>query len=304
MTTVSKAELAETSRARSVHVSRLAAAISDLALGLAEWRVWGILAYNDIVQRYRRSSLGQLWLTVSMAVMIAGIGIVYALIFDQPLDAYIPSLGIGLIVWNLLASLINDLATCFINAELHLRSYPTPRSAVIYRTIARNLIISAHNFLIVPFILVIFAIPVTWAALLVVPGLALIALNSVWIGMLLGPLCTRFRDLPQIISSVVQLAFFVTPIMFKASQLQNRLWAVTHLNPFASFLEIVRAPLLGHVPAGHHYAMVAACTRDRLGGRAAVLCPLPRPHRLLAVGSGRDHGVHQGQSRQRDLPGL
>ena len=97
-------------------------------------------------------------------------------------------------------------------------------------------------------------------ALLAVPALLLIALNGVWIGMLLGPLCTRFRDLPQIIANVVQLAFFVTPIMFKASQLQERLWAVTHLNPFASFVEIVRGPLLGHIPAGHHYLMVAACT--------------------------------------------
>jgi ABC-type polysaccharide/polyol phosphate export permease len=260
MTTVSKAERAKASKPASIHAHRFALAVSDLVLGLAEWRTWWVLAFNDIRQRYRRSTLGQFWLTISMAAMIAGIGVIYAFIFDRPISSYVPFLGIGLITWNLLSCLINDLATCFINSDTYLQSYPTPRSAVIYRTIVRNLIASAHNFLIVPFLLVLFGIPVTAIFLLVVPALILIVLNSVWIGMLIGPLCSRFRDLPQIILNVVQLAFFVTPILYHPSQLQDRLWAITHLNPFASFVEIVRAPMLNEVPEGHHYLLAVLCT--------------------------------------------
>lgn len=255
MTDLSSAGVAEPLRPTS-----LAAAIADLRNGLADWRIWWVLAYGDIRQRYRRSTLGQFWLTISMAALIGGIGVVYALILDQNLTDYIPYLGIGLIVWNLLSTLINELGTCFINADVHLRSYPTPRSAIIFRIITRNFLTSAHNFVIVPFLLIIFEIPVSLVTLLFIPGLFLIALNSVWIGMLLGPLCTRFRDLPQVVVNVVQLSFFVTPVIFRSGQLQGRLWAVTHLNPFASFVEVVRAPLLGEVPAAHHYAMIAFCT--------------------------------------------
>ena len=240
--------------------NQVRAALSDLVLGLVQWRVWWVLAFNDIRQRYNRSALGQFWLTISMAVTIAGMGIVFGLIFNQTLDSYIPFLGIGLVIWGLLSGLINDLATSFINAGTYLRSYPTPRSIVIYRTITRNFIISAHNFLIVPILLILFQIPLTLVSLLAIPALAIIAFNGIWIGLLIGPFSARFRDLPQIIASVLQLAFFVTPIIYRPAQLQGRLWIVTDLNPFASFLEIVRAPLLGELAEPHHYVMVALCT--------------------------------------------
>ena len=245
---------------RPEKADRLRRALKDLALGLAQWRVWWVLAFNDIRQRYRRSALGQFWLTISMAATIAGIGIVFGLIFNQRLDSYIPFLGIGIIIWALFAGLINELATSFINAENHLRSYPTPRSVVIYRTITRNFLVAAHNLLILPILLVLFQIPLTPTSLLALAALAVVALNAVWIGLLIGPLSARFRDLPQIIASVLQLAFFLTPIIYRPSQVQERLWVVTHLNPFASFLEIVRAPLLGKMAEPHHYIMVALCT--------------------------------------------
>ena len=240
--------------------SRLASAIADLAGGLAQWRVWWVLAFNDIRQRYRRSALGQFWLTISMLVMIAGIGGVYAIILNQDVSFYIPYVGIGLIVWNLLSSLINELAVSFITSETYLRCYPTSRATVIYRTIARNFLVSAHNFLILPLLFVLFQMPLSPVALLALPALVLIALNAVWIGMLIGTLCTRFRDLPQIIASVVQLAFFLSPVLYHPSQLQNKVWVLTYLNPFASFIEIVRAPLLNELPAAHHYLFAVVWT--------------------------------------------
>ena len=261
MTVASNANTgADAEDAQPVAESRFIAAIADLILGLGQWRICWVLAFSEIRQRYRRSTLGQFWLTISMAVMIGGIGLIYSYIFQQPMAQYIPFLGIGLIVWNLLSSLVNDLATCFISADTHLRAYPSPRSVIVYRTIARNFIVSAHNFLIVPLLLIIFQVPVSFAIVLIIPAVFLIALNAVWVGILLGTLCTRFRDLPQIVASVMQLVFFVTPILFRPAQLQERLWFITHLNPFASFIEIVRAPLLCQVPHLYNYLFVILCT--------------------------------------------
>jgi len=195
-----------------------------------------------------------------MAATIVGAGVVFGLIFNQSIDEYIPFLGIGFIIWGLLSGLINELATCFIGADGYLHSYPAPRSVVIYRTIARNLFAAAHNLVLVPILLFAFPTPLTPAIFLVIPAFVLIAINGTLLGMLLGPLCARFRDLPQIIASGTQLAFFITPVIYRPAQLEERLWVVTHLNPFASFMEIVRAPLLGNIPDMHHYLMVAVWT--------------------------------------------
>lgn len=240
--------------------SRMHAAWADINQGLLQWRVWWVLALIEVRQRYRRSSLGQLWLTLSMAATIAGIGITFGVIFNQRFDSYIPFLGVGLIVWALISGLINDLATAFIVSDTYLGAYPGPRSVVIFRAIARNCVAAAHNLLIVPLLLFFFSIPITWAIFLFVPGVVLVLLNAVWVGMLVGPLGTRFRDLPQLIANVVQLAFFVTPIMYRPAQIQDRLWLLTHFNPLASFVEILRAPLLGNVPSLHHYGLVLLVT--------------------------------------------
>src|SRR5262249_15758474 len=131
---------------------------------------------------------------------------------------------------------------------------------VLYQTIARNFLIFIHIIIIVPVLVVFFGGSLSWTMLLAVVALFSVALNSMWIGMIIGPLSARFRDLPQILASFVQLAFFLTPVRYPPAQLQGRLWFVTDLNPFASFIEIMRAPLLGYVPAGHHYLIVALST--------------------------------------------
>jgi ABC-type polysaccharide/polyol phosphate export permease len=239
---------------------RWQAARQDMVGGLQNWRIWWILSLTEIRQRYRRSSVGQFWLTLSMAASIAGIGITFGVIFNQPLGSYVPFLGIGMIIWALMAGLVNDLASSFIASETYLVSYPGPRSTVIYTVIVRNLITAAHNIILIPILWVIFGVEIGWQVLLVIPGLGLLVLNAVWLGMLIGPLCTRFRDLPQLIMNVMQLAFFITPIMFRPAQVQDKLWVLTHFNPFASFLELLRAPLLGSVPEASHYILVFVIT--------------------------------------------
>jgi ABC-type polysaccharide/polyol phosphate export permease len=245
---------------RSGWRTRLSSAIADLWQGLVQWRTWWVLASNDIRQRYRRTALGQFWVTASIAATIAGMSIVFGLIFKQPLGDYTAFLATGFVFWALLSNLVNELSTSFISSENYLRSYSGPRSAIIYRVIARNLLVWAHNLAIIPLVLLLCQVPVDWTLLLVLPGIALIVLNAVWIGLLLGSLSARFRDLPQIIANVVQLAFFLTPIIYRPAQIREQLWVLTHLNPFANFLEIVREPLLGVVPEAHHYFMVLAWT--------------------------------------------
>ena len=75
---------------------------------------------------------------------------------------------------------------------------------------------------------------------------------------LLGAVAARFRDIPMIVTSVMQISFFVTPVMWQAQQLTERAQLVVHWNPLAAFLELLRAPLLGHVPSSEAWALASA----------------------------------------------
>ncbi len=126
------------------------------------------------------------------------------------------------------------------------------KSTFIFRLVQRNLIVLAHNALIIPVVFVLFSVPLSWKMLWFIPGFLLVAGNVFWIAFCLAIICARYRDVPQIISSAMQLVFFVTPIMYMPEQLSDRI-QVIEWNPFANLLQLMTSPLLGEQPTLWHY---------------------------------------------------
>ena len=243
----------------SAATTRLALAVQDLADGFRNVRAGAMLAWYEIRQRYQRSALGPFWLTISMGVLVAGMGPLYGRLFGQELGAYFPFLAIGFIVWQLIAALANDAGQVFIVAEPYIKQMRMPFTLHILRMIWRNLLIFGHNFVIALVVLAAFPPANPWVVLMAIPGLALLLLNALWVGLLLGVLCARYRDIPPIVASIVQLAFFLTPVLWKREMLGAHHWAAD-VNPLYHLIEVVRAPLLGTMPATLSWISVAGMT--------------------------------------------
>src|SRR5258706_4715928 len=237
----------------------LAAAFSDLKNGLALWPLWLRLGWNDILQRYRRSMLGPCWLTASMAIMVISLGVLYAELFNTPIHDFLPYLCVGLLVWNLMSSFLTEGGTLFTGAESYIKQIRLPYSVYVFRSSWSKLIIFAHNFIIYLGVLLYFEIWPGAVALLAIPGLLLLLVNGAAITLCIGMVSARFRDVPQLINSVVQIVFFVTPIMWKPELLRGRAY-IADFNPFYHLLEIVRAPLLGSLPSATSYLAVLLIT--------------------------------------------
>src|SRR4029453_11646207 len=103
----------------------LSIAITDLRESLSSWRLWSLLGWIEIRQRYARSAVGPFWLTISMAVMIASIGAVYGTLFGQELREYLPFLSVGLVMWFLLAQIVNEGSTVYIHSAHYIRQAAT-----------------------------------------------------------------------------------------------------------------------------------------------------------------------------------
>src|SRR6476620_2866336 len=94
--------------------SRILAAIHDLYDGLRQSELWLTLGWHDIRQRYRRSLAGPFWITISMAMMIAGIGYLSSGVLNQRVDDSLPYLSAGIIVFYFMSSLLNEGCNVFI----------------------------------------------------------------------------------------------------------------------------------------------------------------------------------------------
>jgi lipopolysaccharide transport system permease protein len=237
-------------------ISSPLAAVADIQGAYHRYHLIGTLGWQDVATRYRRSRIGAFWLTINMAVMIVSIGFLFGRLFGQPIDEFLPYFAAGQIIWGLLATSINEGCTAFSSASGIILQVRMPLFIHVARVLWRNIIIFAHNLIILPLVFLFFMKPVGWVALLAIPGFILLLLNVTWIMLIVSAVCARFRDVTQIVQNAVQVLFFVTPIMWTAETLQGRVGAlILNLNPFNSLLDIVRSPLLGQHPEMIHWVI-------------------------------------------------
>lgn len=223
----------------------LAKALQDLWQGWRDYRqLWLATGWYDVHKRYRRSVLGPFWITISLGVFIVALSLLYGPLLGREITDYTPFVAFGLIAWTLISQIVAESCNVFIANGIIIRQMKAPLSIYIFGMIWRNVLIFIHNIALYVLIVLVFALYPTWATLLVIPGLILIALNALWIGMLLGTLCTRFRDIPPVVATIMQMMFLLTPILWRPDQVSGRA-AIAKLNPFYYFIELVREPLLG-----------------------------------------------------------
>lgn len=245
-------------------ISQTQLAWADVKAGLVNWRIWFMLAYQDIKLRYRRSVLGPFWLTLSMAITVYTMGYLYSRLFHIELERYYPFLVAGMLGWSLISSIVLELTEGFTGADAFIKQLKLPYTIYIHRLATRNLIIFFHNILVILPILVIYHAyaKVNLHTLLLLPGLLLIYINGFAYGLILAMIGARYRDVSQIIKSLVQVIFFVTPVMWGPEILGNSHNGryIIACNPFYAFIELIRAPLLGHLPTLHNIMMAIGVT--------------------------------------------
>ncbi|GAN74473.1 ABC transporter polysaccharide/O-antigene exporter [Acidiphilium multivorum AIU301] len=215
--------------------------------GVRLWRLIWTLGLSDIKLRYRGSALGPFWLTISMGVQIGAMAFLYADLFHTDIHTYLPYLSISIVLWGYLNSLISDGCVCFSSADTLIKGTRMPFTVHAARSVVRNTIVLGHNLVVVVVVFAIMGVDQSLYSLLAIPAFLLWLIDAFAISLLFGAFCARFRDVPQIIMALMQIAFFVTPIMWYAKILETHPRAVllVKLNPFFYILEILRAPLLG-----------------------------------------------------------
>ncbi|WP_346619990.1 ABC transporter permease [Blastococcus montanus] len=245
----------------------LEAAVADLRRGWEQRPLWGHLGWQDIRQRYRRSVLGPVWITISMAVTAIALGILYSGLFDIELERLLPHVLVGFIVWAFISGCITEGSEVFIANEGLIKHLPAPLSTHVYRLVWRQALFFAHNLIVYLVMLLVFPQPLSWTVITVLPAFVLLALNGAWVALGVGVITARFRDILPITQSIVQLAFFLTPIVWIYDELVNspnpaiaERARLAEFNPFLHFLEIIRRPLLGQDQELRYWVVVLVIT--------------------------------------------
>lgn len=226
---------------------------------LFEYRdlVWTLVA-RDLKVRYRRSILGFVWTMLQPLLTMLVLMIVFSSIFRFAGVKNYPVYALsGILFWNffsqsIVASMNSLKSSAYILQKLPVPMAVFPISAVISGVI--NLF-----FAIVPlFALLLITQHPLRPALAFLPISILIAVVfTLGAGLLLAPLAVFFTDIVEMVSVVLTLLFYMTPIIYPMSILEGQRfgWTVFY-NPTRSILEVFRDPIyLGKIPPISHLSL-------------------------------------------------
>ncbi|WP_352459695.1 ABC transporter permease [Mesorhizobium sp. M0036] len=239
--------------------------------------VWLRLAQFDIRLRYRNSTFGPFWITLNTAIFALSVGLLYAVLFKQPIREFIHHLATSVVLWQFLSGAIIEGSETLIGShDLLLNTKISPASC-IFRCVSKNIIILMHNVLIILITLII-AYPNSGLNIpMFIVGTALLAAHAAWISTIVAIVSVRYRDVPLITAAVMQLLFMLSPIIWTAKVLPTSSPFLVY-NPVAYIIDAARTPLMSD---GTDYmsVLVSAIIAD-VGSIAAYLLYRRTEHRI------------------------
>tara|TARA_R110001606_G_scaffold399299_1_gene584075 strand:+ start:5095 stop:5880 length:786 start_codon:yes stop_codon:yes gene_type:complete len=254
-------------------------ALRDIYLGLLQWELWARLGWHEIRRRYARTVLGPIWSALNLAVFIVAVGFVFSNLWGTDLATFLPFLSTGVTTWLFMSSLMTEGCSVFLANQGVLKQFAFPKSVYALQCVWRNLIVFGHNLLVCVFVLIIFSVDLNLNTLYVIPGVLIVAINGVWVGLVFGILCARFRDVQPLINSFLQIMMLITPVFWPPEQVGHLKPLIVDGNPLYHFLSIIREPLLGHAPSALNWGVSISITL--LGWAIALYMFTKFRHRII-----------------------
>ncbi len=234
----------------------------DYWQGFLNWRLWTYLAVADIRRRYRRTFIGPFWTTLNLAIFILTMGLLFSTLWKSDAKTFLPYFASSFICWTFTAAIISESCTVFTSAEGLLKQLSLPYSSFSWLIVARNFLVFLHQVVIYICVAIFFHVPVTLNILFIIPGFMLLFVSASWLGILLGLFCARYRDIQQVVASLLQISMFVTPIFWPPEQLGHgfKSYLLVNLNPLYHYISLIRQPLLGLESSALSWLVVSITT--------------------------------------------
>jgi ABC-type polysaccharide/polyol phosphate export permease len=234
----------------------------ELSIAIKYWDIYYFLALQDVKSRFRRSRLGVLWIVIQQLTYSIGAGFIWTNVFGLNASEFVPFLTVGITIWSFISASMIEGGTTFVVAHGYLKQLPLPQSLFIFRTLLTQVFYMFIGLCTAIIVLVFFGKFSVLGALYSIPGLCILVIYFYGASGALAYLGIRYRDLQHALTSIFNMLFLLTPVMYPPETLiQKGISIVIYGNPFASLIEVVRYPLLHyHFAEGVHYISASIFT--------------------------------------------
>ena len=203
------------------------------------------LTWRDIKVRYQQTVLGVAWAVIQPLFTM----IIFTVMFGR--FAKMPSDGIpypifafaGLLPWTFLANAVTNTGNSLVGSSQLIGKVYFPRMLIPGATVCAGIVDFLIAFGVLGALMVYYRVPLS-PSMLMFPVLTLLtAFLALGVGLWMSALNVKYRDIRYALPFLIQLWFFVSPIIYPASILPPRWhWAMA-LNPMTGIIEGFRSAL-------------------------------------------------------------
>jgi ABC-2 type transport system permease protein len=221
---------------------------------------------RELKVRYRRSAIGFTWTMLQPLLMMLVLQVVFSSLFRFQLANYPVYAMAGILFWNFFSqSVVTSMNSLRGNALL-LKKVPVPKAVFPIATVASGVINLVFALVPLLLILVITGHPLTPSLLFLPVSILLAALFTLGAGLLLSPLSIFFTDIVEMITVVLSVLMYLTPIFYPKEIVPQKMRWIVRFNPLRSILEVFRDPIYyGKVPPWSHLTVSCLIVLVALG---------------------------------------
>lgn len=204
------------------------------------------LAFSDIKTRYSKSILGPMWASLSIGIFVVAFGIIGSRLWGLDLNVFMPFFSAGYITWILISNIISESTNLLSNVSNTIKSTDTPFFVFNVSLVLKNLILFFHHLIIFFLVCLVLSFPISIKIFFIFPSLIIIFIIGTLFSYVWSIICTRFNDMAQLTTNLLQILFFLTPVFWPAERLKGIYFKLlVDFNPVFQILSLIRQPLLG-----------------------------------------------------------
>lgn len=224
--------------------------IKEKFLSKKNIRILKEIAISDFKVRYQNSILGYVWTLIKPLLLFAVLYVVFSVFMRFPVENYQLYLLLGIIIWNFFAEATSIALRSFETKQSLITKVYFPRIIVVIASTLTSLLTFLLNMVVFFVFLGISDIPFSFNFFFMIVYIFELYFIVLGISLIISALYVKFRDLSHIWDVLLQIGFWITPIIYPLTMVPEIYHRFIYLNPLARLIEYSRAIfILGHIPA-------------------------------------------------------
>lgn len=213
-------------------------------------RILKEIAISDFKVRYQNSILGYFWTLIKPLLLFAVLYVVFSVFMRFPVENYQLYLLLGVIIWNFFAEATSIALHSFETKQSLVTKVYFPRIIIVIASTLTSFITFLLNMIVFFIFLILSDVALSISFFFFIIYIIELYFIILGISLIISVLFIKFRDLAHIWDVLLQIGFWITPIIYPVSLIPEQYHRLVYLNPLARVIEYSRAVFIqGHIPA-------------------------------------------------------